>query len=399
MLTGRQIFLQHLGQTSEYPNMLEIEKAEGIYMYGPDGRKYTDLVSGVSVSNLGHGHPEVIAAAKEQMDRHMHLMVYGEFIQAPQFRLAQKLAEILPASLDCTYLVNSGSEAIEGALKLAKRYTGRRKTIAFRNAYHGGTAGALSIMGGENFKNAFRPLIPGIELLDFNSFAELDHINREVACVVMEAIQGEGGIILPVEGFLEEVRERCNQSGALLIFDEVQTGMGRTGRMFAFEHTGVIPDILVLAKAFGGGLPLGAFVAKQEMMSVFKTNPVLGHITTFGGHPVSCAAGLASLEVLLREDYIQQSGSKEMIFRQQLVHPAIKEIRGMGLYMAVETGSEKLASSIMQRALEEGIVSDGFLFHPTAFRISPPLIISEEEIKEACGKLLEVIDYCTKLES
>ena len=396
MLTKRQIFLRHLGQTSDDSYMLEIEGAEGIYMYGPDGKRYTDLVSGVSVSNLGHRHPEVVRAVKQQLDKYMHLMVYGEMIQTPQVLLAQQLSEILPPSLNCTYLVNSGSEAIEGALKLAKRYTGRFKTIAFRRAYHGGTAGALSIMGDESLKNAFRPLQPGTELLDYNCFKDLDRINSEISCVVIEPIQGEAGIIVPEDGFLELVRERCNNAGALLVFDEVQTGLGRTGAMFEFEHSGVIPDILVLAKGFGGGLPLGGFIASREIMSVFKTRPALGHITTFGGNPVCCSAGLATLKILLKEDWISRVAGKEELFRKGLDHPAIKEIRGKGLYLGVELGSSEMVRKFIKLGIEKGIISDGFLFHDTAFRISPPLIISEVEIIQTCKQINAIIDRCVK---
>ncbi len=396
MLTNRQIFLRHMGQTSDDSYMLEIDKAEGIYMYGPGGEKYTDLVSGVSVSNLGHNHPEVLGAVKQQLDRYMHLMVYGEMIQEPQVKLALRLSEVLPPSLDCTYFVNSGSEAIEGALKLAKRYTGRFKTVAFRKAYHGGTAGALGIMGDETLKNAYRPVVPGTELLAYNSFEDLARITGETACVVMEPIQGEAGIILPEDGFLEAVRARCDRTGSLLVFDEVQTALGRTGALFAFEHSGVIPDILVLAKGFGGGLPLGGFISSRKIMSVLKTNPALGHITTFGGHPVSCAAGLATLDVLLKEDLIAGVPEKEMLFRRELNHPAIREIRGKGLYMGVELGSAESAQRFIRMALDEGLVSDGFLFHAPAFRISPPLIITETEINEVCKRINTALDRCVK---
>lgn len=396
MLTNRQIFLQHMGQTSDASYKLEIEKAEGIYMYGPGGKRYTDLVSGVSVSNLGHRHPEVVRAVKQQLDRYMHLMVYGELIQSPQVRLAQKMSKTLPPSLDCTYLVNSGSEAIEGALKLAKRYTGRYKTIAFNNAYHGGTAGALSIMGDGPLKNAYRPLLPGIRLVGYNCFEDLVHITRDVSCVVVEPIQGEAGIILPEKGFLEEIRQRCDSSGALLVFDEVQTGMGRTGSMFEFEQSGVIPDILVLAKGFGGGLPLGAFISSRDIMSVLANNPALGHITTFGGHPVSCSAALATLEILLSGDLITGVAGKGALFCERLVHPAIREVRGKGLYLAVELGSATQVGKFIQLALNAGLVSDGFLFRDTAFRISPPLIISEQEIIETCDLINTVLDDCEK---
>ena len=394
MLTNRQIFLQHLAQTSEFPYLLEIDHAEGIFLFDPDGKPYIDLISGVSVSNLGHRHPEVVKAVKDQLDRYMHLMVYGEFVQSPQVGLASLLDEILPATLNCTYFVNSGSEAIEGALKLAKRYTGRFKTVAFHKAYHGSTAGALSVMGDESFKNAFRPVIPGTSFVDFNDFGGLDEIDSQTACVIVEPIQGEGGIILPEDGFLQEIRDRCNQTGALLIFDEVQTGMGRTGSMFAFEHWETIPDVLVLAKGFGGGLPLGGFISTTEIMSVFKTNPVLGHITTFGGHPVCCAAGLASLKVLLREDLIEGVHEKEMLFRENLKHPGIREVRGMGLFLAVELGSAERVQDFIKLAKEDGIVTDWFIFHDTAFRIAPPLIIDHEQIKDVCTRLYQLLEKC-----
>lgn len=395
MLTNRQIFLQHIAQTSEFPFLLEISHAEGIFLYASDGNSYIDLISGVSVSNLGHRHPEVVRAIKDQLDRYMHLMVYGEYIQSPQVRLAGLLNEILPPQLNCTYFVNSGSEAVEGALKLAKRYTGRFKTIAFNNAYHGSTGAALSVMGDESFKNAFRPLIPGTTFLDFNEFRELDQIDKQIACVIVEPIQGEGGIILPQDGFLQEIRDRCDKAGVLLIFDEIQTGIGRTGSMFAFEHWDVLPDILLLAKGFGGGMPLGGFISSSEIMSVFKTNPMLGHITTFGGHPVSCAAGLASLEVLLREDMIKEVPGKEKLFRDQLKHPAIKEIRGKGLFLAVELGSAQKVQNLISQAREEGIVSDWFIFHDTAFRIAPPLIITPDQIQDVCGRLQQLLEKCS----
>jgi acetylornithine/succinyldiaminopimelate/putrescine aminotransferase len=392
MASNRQLFLQHLAQTSDNPYLLEVERAEGIYLYGPDGKSYVDLVSGVSVSNLGHGHPQILKAAKEQLERYMHLHVYGELIQEPQVELAHGLSENLPENLDCTYFVNSGSEAVEGALKLAKRFTGRQRTIAFHNAYHGSTAGALSVIGGEKFRNAFRPLPPGTNFLDFNDFGGLKEIDETIACVIMEPIQGEGGIVLPEKGYLEEIRVRCENAGALLVFDEVQTAFGRTGTLFAFEHWNVVPDILVLAKALGGGMPLGAFIASAEIMKTLSHDPVLGHITTFGGHPVSCAAGLAGFNALLNEDLITGAAEKEKLFRELLNHPSIKEIRGVGLYMAVELGDEGKLGRFMKQALENGIISDSFLFHNTAFRVSPPLIISPEQIREVCEKLNTLLD-------
>lgn len=392
MVSNRQLFLRYLAQTSDSPYMFEVESAEGIYLYGPDGKRYVDIVSGVSVNNVGHSLPQVVKAVKEQLDRYLHLHVYGEIIQRPQVELAARLSENLPDNLGCVYFVNSGSEAVEGALKIARRYTGRFRTIAFRNAYHGSTAGALGVQGGEEFKNAYRPLPPGNIFLEFNDPAGLQEIDESIACVIMEPIQGEGGIILPGNGFLEEVRDRCSRAGALLIFDEVQTAFGRTGKLFAFEHWNIVPDILVLAKALGGGMPLGAFIASSEIMSVLRHDPVLGHITTFGGHPASCAAGLASLEFLLSEGLMDEGMEKEALFREHLDHPAIKEIRGMGLYLAVELGNAEKIQKFMKFSIENGIVSDSFLFHNTAFRISPPLIITPEQIIEACQVIKKILD-------
>ena len=392
MLSSRQLFLQYIGQTSDIPLMLEIDRAEGIWLFSADGRKYADLISGVSVSNIGHRNPDVIQAIKKQLDKHMHLMVYGEYIQAPQVKLAKLLAENLPSGLNCTYFVNSGSEAIEGAMKLAKRFTGRPEIIAFWNAYHGSSQGALSVLGGEEYKNSFRPLLPAITFLEFNNFPDLDKINKGTACVIIEPIQGEAGVRLPHEDFLEALREKCTETGALLIFDEIQVGFGRTGTLFSFQDWGVEPDILVLAKSLGGGLPLGAFISSRETLSAFKTKPALGHITTFGGHPVSCAAGLASLEVLLKGNIIEQVRKKEQLFRENLVHPLIKEIRGRGLLMAAEMGDKEIVKRVIHKGLEKGIVLDDFLFCDTAFRISPPLTITREEIMEVCGMLIETLE-------
>jgi acetylornithine/N-succinyldiaminopimelate aminotransferase len=392
MLSSRQLFLQYIGQTSDAPLMLEIDRAEGIWLFSSDGRRYADLISGVSVSNIGHSHPSVIQAVKQQLDKHMHLMVYGEYIQAPQVRLAKLLADNLPGNLSCTYFVNSGSEAIEGAMKLAKRITGRPEIIAFRNAYHGSTQGSLSVLGGEEYKNSFRPLLPGITFLNFNNFTDLDKINRETACVIAEPIQGEAGVQLPANGFLQALRKKCTETGTILIFDEIQVGFGRTGTLFAFQDYGIEPDILVLAKSLGGGLPLGAFISSHEMLAAFKTKPVFGHITTFGGHPVSCAAGLASLEILLKEEIMKKVRGKEQLFRENLVHPLIKEIRSKGLLMAVEMGDKERVNKVIRKGLERGIVLDTFLFCDTAFRISPPLTIINEEILEVCGMLKETLE-------
>lgn len=392
MISNRQLFLQFLAQTSDTPTMLEIEKAEGIWLFSHDGRKYVDLISGLSVSNIGHNHPSVNQAVRCQIDHHMHLMVYGEYIQAPQVQLARLLAENLPDRLHCTYFVNSGSEAIEGAMKMSKRYTGRPEIIAFKNAYHGSTQGALSILGDESFKNSFRPLLPGITLLQFNNFENLKRITEHVACVIIEPIQAEAGVRLPADGFLNELRKKCTEKGCLLVFDEVQVGFGRTGKLFAFQEYGVEPDILVLAKSLGGGLPLGAFISSHELLAVFKTDPVLGHITTFGGHPVSCAAGIASLEILLQNRLIKNVSLKEKLFRKNLTHPLIQEIRGKGLLLAVELGDPDLTKKMIRKSLEKGIVIDSFLFCNSAFRISPPLTIKEEEVTEICGMLNQVMN-------
>ncbi len=321
MLTNRQLFLSHLGQTSPSPMMLEITRAKGMHYYGPAGQEYIDLISGVSVSNTGHGNPIVNKAILDQVNSYTHLMVYGEMIQGPQVKYAERLAAILPGSLDCTYFVNSGSEAVEGAMKLAKRYTGKSKIFSFKNSYHGSTHGALSIQGSEVYRNAFRPLLPDTHLLTFNDPASLDSIDENTACVIIEPVQGEGGVIYPVDNFLGKLRKKCSETKTLLIFDEIQTGFGRTGTMFAFERFGVVPDILLLAKALGGGMPLGAFISSSEIMSTLTHDPVLGHITTFGGHPVSCAAGLASLDIIIDDNLAVKSLSGAALFREKLKHP------------------------------------------------------------------------------
>ena len=392
MLTNRQLFLQHLGQTSVTPLMLEIVRAEGIYMFGPDGEKYIDLISGVSVSNTGHCHPKVAEAVKNQVDLYMHLMVYGELIQNPQVKYAERLTGILPSGLDSCYFVNSGSEAVEGALKLAKRYTGRSRIISFRNSYHGSTHGALSIQGNETYKNAFRPLLPDTFLVNFNDEKALDAIDKSVACVIVEPVQGEAGIIFPKDDFLLKLRNKCNTTGALLIFDEIQTGFGRLGRMFAIDRFGVRPDILLLAKALGGGMPLGAFISSREIMSALVTNPSLGHITTFGGHPVCCAAGLASLNVIIEEKLSESCNSKSALFKTELKHPLISKVRGEGLLLAVQLTDPSYIKYVIAHAPDYGLVLDYFLFCDNAFRIAPPLIISEEEILLASGLLKKILD-------
>ena len=372
--------------------MLEIDRAEGVYMISRDGKKYIDLISGISVSNLGHSHPAVVQAIQDQVTKHMHLMVYGEYIQTPQVNFASLLTQQLPNKLNNVYFVNSGSEAIEGALKLAKRFTGRSEIVSFKNAYHGSTHGALSVMGNEEFKNSFRPLVPGVKFLEFNKTIDIEKITKSAACVLVEPIQGEGGIILPAEGYLKKIKQRCDEVGALLIFDEIQTGFGRTGKLFAFEQYNVVPDVFTIAKAMGGGLPIGAFVSSQEIMSVFKSNPTLGHITTFGGHPVSCVAALASLSTLLDEKIIESIPEKEKLLRSLLIHDKIKEVRGKGLFFAVDLGDANLVQKLIHELLNAGIVVDWFLFDSKSFRIAPPLIISEDQIYTACSKILKALD-------
>jgi acetylornithine/succinyldiaminopimelate/putrescine aminotransferase len=382
MLTNRQLFFQHLALPSTTPKGIEIERAKGIYLYSPDGKRYIDLVSGVCVSNLGHCHPVIVNAAKEQLDKYLHLMVYGEYIQSPQVKLAQRLAEVLPESLNSTYLVNSGSEAIDGALKLAKRYTGRTELIGFKNAYHGGTHGAFSMLGSEEMKYAYRPLLPDIRFLNFNSFEDLEQITERTACVLVEPVQSEAGVILPENGFLKALRKKCNETGTLLIFDEIQVGFGRTGKLFCLEHYDVVPDILCLAKGMGGGLPIGAFIADKKMMLSLTNNPDLGHITTFGGHPVSAAGALANLETLIdSKEIIGQVEEKGQRYETALKDlKVIKNIRRIGLQIAIELENLETTTKVMKSLLENGLVSDQFLFMPNAFRIAPPLIITNEEI-------------------
>lgn len=392
MLTLRQLFLANNAQTTDFPLMLEFERAQGVYMYNAEGKAWLDLISGIGVSNIGHGNPEVIEAIKQQVDKYMHLMVYGEYVQTPQVRFAEKLASLLPSTLQSVYFTNSGSEAIEGAMKLAKRHTGRNQIIACHNAYHGSTQGALSVMGNEDFKQAYRPLLPGIQFINFNEPADLHLITEETACVIIETVQGEAGIRVPNLAYMQALRKRCYQTGTLLILDENQTAFGRTGKLFAFEHFGIVPDILVLGKALGGGMPLGAFISSVEVMGALKNNPILGHITTFGGHPVCCASGLASLEVLLRENLISQVAEKEALFKKLLVHPAIKEVRGKGLMLAAEMESFDILKKVIDHSIEQGIIIDWFLHCSNSMRIAPPLIITHEQIEQACSIILDAIE-------
>lgn len=388
MPTLRQLFLANNAQTTDFPLLLEFERADGIYLYDKAGKPYIDLISGIGVSNLGHSHPKIVEAVKQQAEKYMHLMVYGEYVQTPQVRFAEKLISVFPKNLQSVYFTNSGAEAVEGALKLAKRYTGRHEIIACHNSYHGSTHGALSVMGNEEYKQAYRPLLPGVSFINFNDPADLQSITDRTACVIMETIQGEAGIRVPDIAYMQALRARCNETGTLLILDEIQAAFGRTGKLFAFEHYGIVPDILLLAKALGGGMPVGAFAASHRIMSALKENPILGHITTFGGHPVCCAAGLAALEVLLNENLCSGIAEKEALFRSLLVHPAIKQVRGKGLMLAIELESFELNKKIIDRCIANGVITDWFLHCSNAMRIAPPLIITHDEIRKACAVIL-----------
>lgn len=391
MLTQRQLFYNHLAQTSETPLALEIERAEGIYLFDVSGKPYMDLISGISVSNVGHCHPKVISAIQNQLEKYLHLMVYGEYIQSPQVKLAKLLSDQLPEKLSSVYFVNSGGEAIEGAMKLAKRYTGRTEIISFKNAYHGSTHGSLSLMGNEEFKNAYRPLLPDIKQLAFNNINDLQNITTKTAAVFVETIQAEAGMVMPEGDYLNQLQIRCNKVGALLVADEIQCGFGRTGKLFAFEHYNFIPDILCLAKGMGGGMPIGAFIASKMLMHSLTNNPILGHITTFGGHPVCCAASLATLNVLLDDKLIEQIEQKEKLFRALLKHPLIKSIKGKGLLLAIEFENFEQNKKIIDNCILKGIITDWFLFQPSAMRIAPPLTITEKQITEACNTILSCI--------
>lgn len=392
-MTDRDIFYRHLGLPSLTPMDLEIERAEGVYFYDISNRDYMDLVAGITVSNTGHRHPAVLSAIRRQIDQYLHLNVYGEFIQSPQVRLARRLAELLPETLDSVYFVNSGSEAVEGAMKLAKRYTGRTRILSFFRAYHGSTQGSLSILGDECLKAAFRPLIPDVYHLRFNTLADLEMVDDQVAAVIFETVQAEAGIIPADQEFINALRDRCRIHGVLLILDDVQMGMGRTGRMFSFEHYGFVPDILILAKALGAGMPLGAFIAPAAMMKTLAFNPELGHITTFGGHPVSCAAGLAGLNLLVDENLIEPAEEKGRYFELLLSgHPSVGSIRRKGLALGIDLADPNKKSSFMSQAIACGVIIDWFLFPPATFRIAPPLTITFNEIDEACQRLNRALD-------
>jgi acetylornithine/succinyldiaminopimelate/putrescine aminotransferase len=385
-------FLNYLAQTTDSPYLIPIERAEGIYLYAPDGTRYTDLISGIGVSNIGHRHPVVIKAIKDQLDKHMHVMVYGEYIQSTPNLLARKLVSLLPPALNCCYFVNSGTEANEGALKLAKRYTGRSEIISFRKSYHGSTHGSLSVSGNEVKKAAFRPLLPDVRFLTFNNIEELQDITDRTACVIIETIQGDAGVRIPSKEFMKALRQKCSDTGALLILDEIQCGMGRTGMLFAFEHFEIVPDIVTVAKAFGGGLPIGAFISERDIMKVLSHDPMLGHITTFGGNPVCCASALATLEVIETENLLAGVEAKGQLFEQRLVHPAIREVRRIGLLFAVDFESADLVSAIVEEGKKLGVICYWFLSHPNSFRIAPPLTITYDEIEESCTSILKAIE-------
>lgn len=388
----RAALLRHLAQTSPAPLAVDVASAEGCWITDRDGKRYLDLVAGLAVCNVGHRHRKVVAAIKEQCDRYLHVIPYGEFVQEPQVRFAERLTALLPDGLDCAYFVNSGTEAIEAALKLAKRATGRTRLIGCRKSYHGSTHGSLSLTDNEAKKYRNRPLLPDTDHIAFNGMADLDLIDERTAAVVVEPIQGDAGVRLPDPAWMSALRERCTARGALLVFDEVQTGFGRTGKRFAFEHDGVVPDILVLGKALGGGLPMGAFISTQDRMALLTHDPVLGHITTFGGHPLPCAAGMAALDVLEEEGLAGHAGDMGRLFQELLAHPRIHEVRGRGLMLAVDLGDAARVQRVVHRCLADGVLGFWFLSCPTAFRIAPPLVITEQEVRHACQTILRALD-------
>ncbi|MBL0269492.1 MAG: aspartate aminotransferase family protein [Chitinophagaceae bacterium] len=390
-MNQREIFLRHVAQTSPAPLALEIVKADCCTLFDASGREYMDLIGGISVANTGHRHPKVISAIQTQLDAYLHVMVYGEFVESPQVQYAQLLTSLLPPSLNAVYFTNSGAEAVEGAMKLAKRVTGRTQIIAFDQSYHGSTQGALSVMGDEYWRNAYRPLLPDVLHLTYNSQAVLDEITNRTACVIAETVQAEAGIMAPDPAWIKALEKKCRETGTLLILDEIQAGFGRTGKLWGFEHFNIVPDILLLGKALGGGMPLGAFIADKQIMDAFTDHPVLGHITTFGGHPVCCAAGMAALKALLEEGWISEVKNKEELFCSRLHHPAIKAVRSFGLWMAVEFDSFETCKQVIDRCIAEGLLTDWFLFAPNCLRISPPLIISAAQVEKAAGIIIESI--------
>lgn len=389
-------FKAHLAQTSPYPLAIEIGRAEGSYIYDTSGKAYLDLTSGIGVSNLGHGNENIKNAIKEQVDKHLHVMVYGEFIQAAQNELAGELLKCLPSKLDSFYFVNSGTEANEAALKLAKRVSGRRKIISFQRSYHGNTHGSLSVSGNEMRKRAFRPLLPEVYFIPFDNIYSLDQIDLQTACVIMETVQGDAGVRIPNSEFMIALRKKCDETGALLILDEIQCGMGRTGKMWAFEHYGIVPDILTMGKALGGGMPIGCLAASKHLMSKLSSNPTLGHITTFGGHPVVSAAAAACLNTFRKENILADVEEKAKLFQHYLQHSEIKAYRSLGLMIAIELGSAEKVESAVKKCIENGLLIYWFLSTPTAFRLAPPLNIKKEEIKMACEKLIKILDEMKK---
>jgi acetylornithine/N-succinyldiaminopimelate aminotransferase len=391
-MTQRELFLRHVAQTSTTPLALEIVKAKGCTLFAADGKEYIDLIGGISVANIGHRHPKVIEAIQKQLEAYLHIMVYGEFIETPQVQYAKLLTDHLPATLNSVYFTNSGTEATEGAMKLAKRVSNRTQIIAFNKSYHGSTQGALSVMGDEYWRNAFRPLLPGVLHLEYNSFESLNEITELSACVIAETVQAEAGIIVPSKEWMQALRKKCTETGTLLILDEIQAGFGRTGKLWGFEHFDIVPDILLLGKALGGGMPLGAFIADKKLMDAFTNNPVLGHITTFGGHPVCCAAGMAAMKVLLEEKLFDTVKQKEQLFKALLVHTKIKAVRSFGLWMAVEFDSFETNKKVIDACIANGVLTDWFLFAADCLRISPPLVISEAQIKQTCVVISEACD-------
>lgn len=392
MNLDRATFLNKLAPTSPSPFLIQIEKAEGLYLYSPDGKRYADLISGIGVSVVGHRHPKVVAAIKEQLDKHLHVMVYGEYIQSPVNALAELVTSLLPDNLNCCYFVNSGAEANEGALKLAKRYTGRSEIVSCRGSYHGSTHGALSVSGNESKKRVFRPLLPDVRFIRFGETDDLNQITERTACVIMETVQGDAGVRIPSKEYMQAVRGRCTDTGTILILDEIQCGIGRTGRFFAFEHYGIAPDILTVAKGFGGGLPIGAFISDRKIMNTFTHDPMLGHITTFGGNPVCCASAFATLSVIRDENLLAGVEEKGRLFESLLQHPSIKEVRRIGLLFAVDFESAGKVSAIVNRCKDHGVICYWFLSHPYSFRLAPPLNITEGQIKECCEIILDAIE-------
>jgi len=392
MLTQRQLFLQHNAQTSPEPLMLEFVRAKGVYIYDSADKKHLDLIAGIGVSNVGHCHPDVVKAIQQQAETYMHLMVYGEYIQTPQVNFAKALADILPESLSCTYFLNSGTEAVEGAMKLAKRYTGRKGFIACKNAYHGSTQGAESLMESDFYSSGYGPFLPNVSFIEHNNTSDLEKITTDIAAVFIEPIQGEAGIRVANADYMQALRKKCDETKTLLIFDEIQSGFGRSGKMFAFEHYNIKPDVLLLAKGIGGGMPIGAFISSLEIMSVLSHTPILGHMTTFGGHPVCCAAGLATLKILTENNIVEEVEEKGQLFKQLLSHPAIKEIRGKGLMLAVEFDNFEINKKIIDACILDGVLSDWFLHCSNSMRIAPPLIITKSEIEEACQIIIKNIN-------